>query len=253
MKTIHNNAFRDAEISSIRIPASVENIYSGAFGTCKKLAEITVDESNLYFCSSNGVLYNKDMTKLIAYPSGALRKEFTIPDGVQTIGNQAFYGWKNLRKITLPSSIKNIELQAFFSGKFDTVIISDGITAIPDASFYMCNGLGKIHIPDSVTSISGAAFNMSEPYTIICNKNSYAMSYAKDNNIPYAIVGLGDANCDGIVDLKDITQIRRFLAGGYNVSIDKDHADANCDGEVDLKDVTYIRRALAGGYGITLN
>lgn len=79
------------------------------------------------------------------------------------------------------------------------------------------------------------------------------MSYAKDNSIPYAINGLGDANCDGTVDLKDITQIRRFLAGGYSVSVDRDHADANCDGEVDLKDVTYIRRALAGGYGITLN
>ena len=62
----------------------------------------------------------------------------------------------------------------------------------------------------------------------------------------------GDISGDGAVDLKDVTTIRRYLAGGYGVSVVDSALDVNHDGAVDLKDVTYLRRALAGGYGIEL-
>ena len=62
----------------------------------------------------------------------------------------------------------------------------------------------------------------------------------------------GDISGDGAVDLKDVTTIRRYLAGGYGVSVVDAALDVNGDGAVDLKDVTYLRRALAGGYGIEL-
>ena len=63
----------------------------------------------------------------------------------------------------------------------------------------------------------------------------------------------GDANGDGAVNLKDVTEIRRFLA-----STDTDQSDlvgnpdVNGDSLVNMKDVTLLRRYLAGGWGVEL-
>ena len=62
----------------------------------------------------------------------------------------------------------------------------------------------------------------------------------------------GDVNGDGIVNLKDVTLIRRSIAGGWNVTIDESAADVNGDHAVNLKDVTLIRRYIAGGWNVTL-
>lgn len=62
----------------------------------------------------------------------------------------------------------------------------------------------------------------------------------------------GDADGDGAVDLKDIVQIARYLAGGWDAVIDLLNADVNGDGIVNLKDIVILRRFLAGGWDVTL-
>ena len=57
-------------------------------------------------------------------------------------------------------------------------------------------------------------------------------------------VANGDTNGDGAVDAKDVTILRRYLAG-WNPDIHLDAADLNGDGVVDAKDVTVLRRQLA--------
>ena len=62
----------------------------------------------------------------------------------------------------------------------------------------------------------------------------------------------GDVNNDGVVDLKDVILIRRFIVGGWDVDVDTEAADVNNDGVVDLKDVILIRRFVAGGWDVEL-
>ncbi len=62
----------------------------------------------------------------------------------------------------------------------------------------------------------------------------------------------GDVNGDNVVTGKDVTLIRRYIAGGYNVTINEAAADVNDDGYITGKDVTLIRRYIAGGYGVEL-
>ncbi len=69
---------------------------------------------------------------------------------------------------------------------------------------------------------------------------------------PLQMLRRGDVNADGSIDLKDVTVLRRHLAGGWNVIISEANSDVNRDGSIDLKDVTTLRRYLAGGWGITL-
>ncbi|MBR2977268.1 MAG: dockerin type I repeat-containing protein, partial [Oscillospiraceae bacterium] len=61
-----------------------------------------------------------------------------------------------------------------------------------------------------------------------------------------------DVDADGEHSAKDVTLLRRGLAGGYGVSLDIYAADANGDGEGNAKDVTLLRRVLAGGFGVTI-
>lgn len=62
----------------------------------------------------------------------------------------------------------------------------------------------------------------------------------------------GDVNGDGNVNAKDVTALRRYVAGGYGVVIVGGSADVNGDGNVNAKDITHLRRYVAGGYGVEI-
>ena len=55
----------------------------------------------------------------------------------------------------------------------------------------------------------------------------------------------GDANSDGVVNMKDVLFVRKYIAE-LEVDIDLVAADTNNDGEVNMKDVLNLRRFLAG-------
>lgn len=57
---------------------------------------------------------------------------------------------------------------------------------------------------------------------------------------------IGDVNNDGIVDVADVITLRRYLAGGYGVTIDEFAADMDGDGLITIADVVLLRRFLIG-------
>lgn len=61
---------------------------------------------------------------------------------------------------------------------------------------------------------------------------------------------LGDLNDDGNVNAKDITLLRRYVSGDYNVTVNTNAADVNKDGNINAKDITLLRRYISGDYGI---
>ena len=61
----------------------------------------------------------------------------------------------------------------------------------------------------------------------------------------------GDADLSGRCNLRDVTMIRRYLAG-WNVQPDLDHADVNWDGVVNLRDVALLCRSLSGSWNVEL-
>lgn len=62
----------------------------------------------------------------------------------------------------------------------------------------------------------------------------------------------GDVTGDGMVTSSDTAYLRRYIAGGYGVTINEDAGDVNADGLLTSVDVAYIRRFIAGGYNIEL-
>ena len=159
------------KINKIVIPESVTSIEDQAFSGCSGLSVIEVDPNNQYYCSEDGILYNKNKTEIICYPSAKNGEQFVIPDsvtnimggafygcnllikvvipdGVTTIGDYAFYGCSNLTEIEIPSSVKNIGDKAFYGcGSIVNVVIPNSVTGIGEGAFEECNSLESITIP----------------------------------------------------------------------------------------------------------
>ncbi|HBJ19458.1 MAG TPA: hypothetical protein DDY70_06980, partial [Clostridiales bacterium] len=106
----------DKEITSYCIPANLASLKSPSnnliFSDCKKLESFTVEEGNPWFSAYGGVLYNKEMTELIAVPL-AIKGGITLWEGVTTIRSFAFSGCKGLTSITIPQSVTSIGDNAF--------------------------------------------------------------------------------------------------------------------------------------------
>ncbi|MDO5151049.1 MAG: leucine-rich repeat domain-containing protein [Oscillospiraceae bacterium] len=77
------------------------------------LKKFEVSEGNDELASEDGVLFDKDKKTLLKYPAGKADEEFTVPEGVETIAPHAFDGCKNLKKVELPESVKEIGKGAF--------------------------------------------------------------------------------------------------------------------------------------------
>ena len=202
---IGENAFYNClRLVSITIPEGVTSIESYAFQLCTSLASITIPEGVTSIgdrafigCSSlaefNGKFASEDGRCLIV--DGVLNSfapygltEYTIPEGVTSIGEWAFNGCESLASITMPNSVTSIGDGAFngcssiaeFKGKFasedgrclivDGVLnsfapyglteytIPEGVTSIGYNAFYRCSNLVNISIPAGVTSIGMTAF-----------------------------------------------------------------------------------------------
>lgn len=62
----------------------------------------------------------------------------------------------------------------------------------------------------------------------------------------------GDLDGDNEINAKDIILLRRYITGGYDITINEFAADVNDDGKINTTDVILVRRYIAGGYGIKL-
>ncbi len=87
-------------------------------------------------------------------------KTVYIGEGVTSIGKRAFYGFKNLNVITVPSSVTTIGSSAFWGCKLlSEITIPSNVTAIADWAFFNCAAIETLTIPENVTTIGNWAFS----------------------------------------------------------------------------------------------
>jgi len=115
--TIGNNALSNcSSIASLSLPQTLTSISISAFEGCSALKNINVDKDNTVYCSLDGTLYSKDLTKLIKYPIAKTGDSYIVPKGVLTIEDKAFANNNNISSIVLPETITSIGGSAFTGG-----------------------------------------------------------------------------------------------------------------------------------------
>lgn len=100
-------------ITSIIIPESLIRLEVGAVDDCKLLTGFEVAVDNPNYSSVDGVLFNKNKTKLVKYPNGNQRSYYRIPDSVNIIEEEGFSSCYYLEKISIPISVTRIEDSSF--------------------------------------------------------------------------------------------------------------------------------------------
>lgn len=166
--SIGSSAFYNcSSLKNITIPGSVTSIGGAVFENCTSLESINVSECNVVYSSLDGILYNKEQTKIICVPDQVTN--ITIPDSMTCIGSYVFYNCKNLINITIPNNV----------------------TCIEGYAFYGCNKLTSITIPQPVETIGTHAIGYSSAGNVIADFKIYGVSgtaaetYALNNGITF--------------------------------------------------------------------
>lgn len=164
----HANDFWD----TITIPESVYYIQEEAFSNSLHLHEFIVDPDNEFYTAIDGVLYNKDVTTLIAYPTFKETENFSIPDTVTRIGHGAFDINFFMRTLYIPKSVDEVGYYQFgLLRQLEEYIVEDGselfktdngaLLSKDGKTFYAYPALSKnkeYSIPDGVEIIEYRAF-----------------------------------------------------------------------------------------------
>ena len=188
--TIDTFAF-NSTIQRIDLPNSVRVIPDTAFEGCPSLTDINVAEDNLLYRSIDGVLFSKDMTKLIQYPRGRKITKYKIPLGVTTIGDSAFEGCHSLQNIDLPNSLTVIKEYAFNQcSSLLSIDLPNNIRDIEHYAFEDCSSLKSISIPNGIKTIGSWAFSHCSSLHRI--------------DIPKSVTRLGNGVVHGCSNLKEL-------------------------------------------------
>ncbi|MCM1321481.1 MAG: leucine-rich repeat domain-containing protein [Bacteroides sp.] len=162
VKSIGQSAFYGCTaLTSITIPAGITEMEYNPFGACTNLTDIKVAADNPAYSSENGILYNKDKTELIAYPSAKGEIDFNtdIASGVKTIGRYAFRGCTELTSAIISANVKTIDRFVFLEcTALASVTIPEGVTQVSQGVFRNCPALKSIAIPATAVNHDGNPF-----------------------------------------------------------------------------------------------
>ena len=176
LETIKNSAFQYCKsLGTIHIPSSVRTIESCAFRGAA--SQISVSSSNKYYASKNGMLLNKEETKLIQIPYGK-KGDVTVPE---TVTKTTDYAFNNLSLTTLT--------------------LSDNITELSNSYFDTCPNLTSIHLPANLTKLNCKYY---EPQRSNCPKLK-EITISQDN--PYF------SSYDGVIYNKEQSLLCFYPAG----------------------------------------
>lgn len=112
---IASNAFAYADINNLIIGDNLSLLKDNVF-LWNNLHSITVDEKNEFFSSDEGVLFDKEKTTLILYPSKKDEKSYRIPFSVTAIEKNAFYMNSDTKNVIISNNVKSIGDSAFNNG-----------------------------------------------------------------------------------------------------------------------------------------
>lgn len=233
VKEIGEGAFEDDyNLITINIPQSVEIINSKAFKHCCNLQNINIANGNSNYSSIDGVLLSADNKKIILYPSGKKDEEYSTPESIEEIGDNAFCQAHNLKNLIIGTNVNTIQL-AFDNSKFTNqtnnyVSAIEKFTVAPNNKHFRSIG-GVLYDKDGKILIQYPHANKNTNYTIP-NDVIYIEPWAFANNFSLTSINLPNNLREIREHAFDGCHNIHFLTIPSSVNEIKEKAFANCYG-----------------------
>ena len=153
-------------------------------------------------------------------------KKIVVENGITSIGNYVFKGFKNVTNISIPASVTNIGASAFEGCSGLTSISLPSNLKTIGANAFKNTKISSFTIPASVTSIGAGAFSGISGLKITCNYATEAYKYCLQNSISCALpenvlvsdVSMDTANKQIKVVLKMAYNKAQFNAGNFTLT-----------------------------------
>jgi len=127
------------------LPESCTSFIPGEFKDFTEIAEINADENNPVFRSVDGILFNKTMDRLVAYPRNKDKTDYVIPDGILSISKFTFYGCRHLVNIVFPESMEVIQDYALAKcERLKTITLPMSLKYIGSHTFEDCQNIETV-------------------------------------------------------------------------------------------------------------
>lgn len=218
VEKIDNGAFTGCKsLESVYVPKTVMTLGKDVFIRCNNLSDIQISKDNSIFSVKNNCIINNN-TKTLIY---VMNKDFSIPDDIVCIAEDAFYGCK-IDSLIIPEGVKKIEEGAFTYSEFTEIKLPDTLEIIGNYAFENCRKLKSIYIPKRVNHIGNDIFHgcsalehieVDKDNTVYDSRNSCNAIIETSRNKMIAV-------CTNTIITDDISDIVTGIFDEVSVSID---------------------------------
>ncbi|MBE6800705.1 MAG: hypothetical protein E7529_05825 [Ruminococcaceae bacterium] len=216
LEFIGDSAFADTAVEFVTLPKNLRDFNGTIFNT-QSFTQYSVSPENPYYKAIDGVVYSKDLTRLVAYPIGRFSdggaNNFKIPETVTEISSYAFLNCQH-SSFKIPGTVKDIQYQAFAGNtNLSSIDIENGVEKIYDNAFLACNNLSSIHLPTSVNYIGycaigfGYAFDFEGLSFMLDQKGIEHEKVTEENAVYYASLTGFSLDCFIICVVNENTKI----------------------------------------------
>ena len=189
-------------VTEMTLHENISAIEGNPFCGCKALTAMSISPLNLDFEIRNNTLINRPKSELIAYLWNSENDSFSVPSGIKSIGNEAFYKHAELHQIKLPETLVYIGDAAFAESGLTSVKIPNSVVSIGTNAFSGCEALETVTLPSNLTRIERYAFSRC--------------SSLKDIHFPKTVNSIGEGafyNCVSLTELELPENL--FVIGDY--------------------------------------
>ena len=160
LTTIEEHAmFGCNSITEFYVPRNLVNIAYNAFVSFQNVRYYSCSPLNPKYRAVDGLLYSKDMTKLVAYPAASPATRFDVPSYVTELYDYCLHNCDNLTEVNIHEGVTALGMNIFSDcDNIESIYIPDGVTRMGVTLVSGCKKLSYIHLPASADSILSSFF-----------------------------------------------------------------------------------------------
>ena len=226
---------------------------SGCLQELINLESIVVDKNNQIYASESGILFNKDLTKLLYYPNHKSDEEYVVKSSVSKLGRSSISYNVFLKRLKFESFLTFIDEDAITNCKIEEAEYPVYLNNPEYLSLYtFCKELKKVYISKEVEHMNDEDFMGSPNVVLYVFDNSYGLEWAKEHNFSYEIMeeepiekelidtntGIkvdGTMNTDAALKVEKLENTFENSVATYDITLQKDGAVIQPDGTITVK------------------